>query len=46
MLGLEESFQGICFEHAFYKACQYVTTKEKICEDLQYVLIKSAQGDL
>ncbi len=46
MLGLEESFQGICFEHAFYKACQYVTTKEKFCEDLQYVSIKFAQGDL
>jgi hypothetical protein len=46
MLGLEESFEGICFWHAFFKACQYVTTKEKICKDLQYVSIKFVQGDL
>jgi hypothetical protein len=26
MLGLEESFQGTCFGHAFSKACQYATT--------------------
>jgi hypothetical protein len=26
MVGLEESFQGICFDHAFFKAIQYVTT--------------------
>ncbi len=46
MLVLEESFQGICFGHAFFKACQYATTKEKVCKDLWYVLIKAAQGDL
>ncbi len=46
MLGLEESFQGICFGHAFSKACQYVTTKEFFCKDLQYVSIKSVQRDL
>ncbi len=46
MLGLEESFQGICFGHAFSKACQYATTKENNCEDLQYISIKYAQGDL
>jgi len=34
MLGLEENFQGFCFGHAFSKACQYVTTKEKVCKDL------------
>ncbi len=34
MLGLEESFQGICFGHASSKDCQYVTTKEKVCKDL------------
>jgi hypothetical protein len=34
MLGLEESFQGICFGHAFFKACQYATTKEKVCKKL------------
>jgi hypothetical protein len=34
MLGLEESFQAICFQHAFSKACQYAITKEKVCKDL------------
>jgi hypothetical protein len=37
MLGLEESFQGICFGHASSKACQYVTTEEKVCKDLRCV---------
>ncbi len=46
MLGLEEIFKGICFGHAFSKACQYATTKEEVCKDLRYVLIKDAQGDL
>ncbi len=46
MLGLKESFQGICFSHAFSQACQYVTTKEKVCKNLWYVSIKVAQGDL
>ncbi len=46
MLGLEESFQGICFSHAFLKTCQYVTIVEKVCKDLQYVSVKTAQGDL
>jgi hypothetical protein len=34
MLGLEESFQGTCFGHAFSKACQYAITKEFFCKDL------------
>jgi hypothetical protein len=46
VLGLEKSFQGICFGHAFSKACQYVTTDEKLCKDLSYVSIKTAQRDL
>jgi hypothetical protein len=46
MLGLEEIFQGTCFGHAFSKACQYATTKEKNCKDLQYMLIKFSQGNL
>jgi hypothetical protein len=46
MLGLEESFQGICFGHAFSKTCQYATTNEKVCKDLQYVSIKYVQKDL
>jgi hypothetical protein len=34
MLGLEESFQGICFGHAFSKPCQYAIAKEKVYKDL------------
>jgi hypothetical protein len=34
MLSLEENFQGICFGHAFSKACQYATTEEKVCKNL------------
>jgi hypothetical protein len=43
MLGLEESFQGIFFGHAFSKAYQYATTKETIYKDVRYVSIKFAQ---
>ncbi len=46
MLGLEENFQGTCFAHAFSTACQYATIEEKVCKDLQYMLIKFAQRDL
>ncbi len=46
MLGLEESFQGTCFGHAFSKVCQYVIIEEIFCKDLPYVSIKFAQGDL
>ncbi len=46
MLGLEESFQGTCFGHAFSKTCQYATTNGKVCKDLWFVLIKTTQGDL
>ncbi len=47
MLGLEESFQGIFFGHAFFKACQNATTnQEKVCKDLQYVSIKTTQRNL
>jgi hypothetical protein len=38
---LEESFQGTCFGHVFSKACQYGTTKEKVCKDLKHVFDKS-----
>jgi hypothetical protein len=31
-LGIEESFQGTCFGHAFSKACQYDTIEEKSIE--------------
>jgi hypothetical protein len=46
ILGLEESYQGTCFGHAFSKACQYVTTNEKVCKNLTYVFIKITQRDL
>ncbi len=42
MLGLEESFQGVCFGHAFSKTCQYGTIEEKVYKCLQYVSIKFA----
>jgi hypothetical protein len=46
ILGLEESYQGTCSGHAFSKACQYVTTNEKVCKNLTYVLIKIIQRNL
>ncbi len=46
ILGLEESYQGTYFGHAFSKAYQYATIDEKVCKDLTYVSIKNAQGDL
>jgi hypothetical protein len=45
-LGLEESFQGICFSHVFSKACQYATIDDKVCKNLKYVFIKSTQANL
>jgi hypothetical protein len=41
ILGLEESYQSICFGHAFSKACHKATTNEKVCKDLTYVYIKT-----
>jgi hypothetical protein len=46
MMGLEESFKGNCFGHAFFKACQYATIEEKVRKNLQYVSIKASQRDL
>jgi len=40
VLGLEESFNGIYFGHAFSKACEYATIENKVCKDLKYVSIK------
>ncbi len=34
---------GTCFGHDFSKACQYVTTIEKVCRNLRYVFIKATQ---
>jgi hypothetical protein len=41
-LGLEKSFQGICFGHVFSKACEYATIDDKVCKNLKYVSIKFA----
>jgi hypothetical protein len=41
ILGLEESYQSICFGHAFSKACQYATINEKVCKNYTYVSIKT-----
>ncbi len=46
ILGLNESFQGACFGHAFSKACQYVTIDKKVCRNLKFVSIKSTQSNL
>jgi hypothetical protein len=41
ILGLDESFQGICFGHVFSKVCQYATIDKKICNFKKIVSIKS-----
>ncbi len=46
ILGLEESFNGTCFDHAFSKTCHYVTIKEKVCKDLRIVSIKFVQSEI
>ncbi len=43
VLSLEKQIQGTCFGHAFSKACQYVTTNEKVCKGLKYVYTKVNQ---
>jgi len=43
ILGLEESYQGTCFGHAFSKAYQYATINVKVCKDFTYVFIKNVQ---
>jgi hypothetical protein len=41
VLPFNENFQGICFGHVFSKACQYLTTNEKVCKKLKFIYIKS-----
>ncbi len=41
ILGLEESFQGTCFDHAFSKACDMPQSMTKFVKNLKYVSIKS-----
>jgi hypothetical protein len=43
---LEESFNGSFFGHAFPKACQYGTTKEKVCKNMRFMSIKNAQSNI
>jgi len=35
VFGVEESFQGTCFGHAFSKACQYGIAKEIFLKKLE-----------
>jgi hypothetical protein len=44
LLGLEESYQRSCFEHAFSKACQYGIVYDKVCRGLKHVSIEFAQS--
>jgi hypothetical protein len=46
ILGLDESFQGTWFGHAFFKTCQYGTTKDFFCKNFKHVSIKVAQSNL
>jgi hypothetical protein len=46
VFGMEESFQGICFGHAFFKACQYRIVEIFFCKSLKYISIMLAQFDL
>jgi hypothetical protein len=46
VMGMEENFQGTCFGHAFFKACQYRKAKEKVCKNLKHISIKLAQSYL
>jgi hypothetical protein len=35
VLGLNESFQGVCFGHVFSKACQYAITNNFFLQEFQ-----------
>ncbi len=39
VLGMEESFQGTCFGHTFFKACQCGIAKEKNSKNLNIFLL-------
>jgi len=39
VFGMEESFQGTCFGHAFSKACQYGTAKEIFFKNLKHIFL-------
>jgi hypothetical protein len=40
---MEKSFQSTCFSHAFFKPCQYGTTKDFFGKSLKHIFIKLAQ---
>ncbi len=44
LLMLEESYQISCFEHVFFKACQYGIVDDKMCKRLKHVSIEFAQS--
>jgi hypothetical protein len=41
VLGLEKSFNGSYFGHAFSKTYEYATIEKRVCKNLKCVLIKS-----
>jgi hypothetical protein len=43
-LGILAPFEGVCFHHAFSKACQHATFDEKVSLGLQHVNTKSTQS--
>jgi hypothetical protein len=46
VLGLEESFNGTCFGHAFSKTYKYAIAKERVRKSLKYVSIKFVQSNI
>jgi hypothetical protein len=44
-LGLQESFNGTCFWHDFFKAYQYATINEFFCRNLKNVSINTTKVD-
>jgi hypothetical protein len=45
-LSMVEKVKGTCFVYAFFKACQDVTPKEKVCRGFKYISIKISQKHL
>jgi hypothetical protein len=45
-LGLEENFKKTCLGYAFFRACQYAISDEKVCKGFKYVSIKFAYAIL
>jgi hypothetical protein len=41
VLSFIKSFQASYFNHAFFKACQYVSIDEKVCKGLKYVICQN-----